>query len=418
MDTSAPVPTTDFPETRKIQNPVLDQIFFVHTPEAVAFVEGVVTEAIKLSASDVLFEPQVSELRVRARIDGALYEFGKVGLESYRSISSRIKVLSGLDPTEKRKVQEGQYTAEFEGRTVNLRVEIAQTVNGELIVIRIHEKGTIVMDLSQLGFSTTAYGNYSKMLAQRSGLILVCGPTGCGKTTTLYSTITKLNQGHNLNVMTIEDPVEFQLEAVNQMQTQDEIGFTFADGLRTTLRLTPDAVLVGEIRDKETAEIAVESGLTGQLVLSSLHADDSIGALFRLLDLGIETYFINSSLVGIVAQRLVRKICLGCREESKPDSKEIELFTQILGRPPKRIMKGKGCPACQNLAFKGRLGIFEVMVMNATVRDMLRKKANEDVFRKGLLEVGFVTLLKDGLEKVEEGLTTVDEVLANSFRIY
>lgn len=416
MDTSAPA--TGFPETRKIQNPVLDQIFFVHTPEAVTFVDGVVTEAIKLSASDVLFEPQVTELRVRARIDGALYEFGKVGLESYRSISSRVKVLSGLDPTEKRKVQEGQYTTEIEGRIVNLRVEIAQTINGELIVIRIHEKGTIVMDLSRLGFSTTAYDNYNKMLAQRSGLILVSGPTGCGKTTTLYSTITKLNQGHNMNVMTIEDPVEFQLDAVNQMQTQNEDGFSFADGLRTTLRLTPDVVLVGEIRDKETAEIAVESGLTGQLVLSTLHADDSMGALFRLLDLGIETYFINSSLVGIVSQRLVRKICTGCKEEYKPESKEIELFTQILGRQPKRVMKGKGCPACQNLTFKGRLGIFEVMVMNATVRDMLRKKANEDVFRKGLIEAGFVTLLKDGLEKVEQGQTTVDEVLANSFRIY
>jgi len=416
MDTSAP--TSDFPETRKIQNPVIDQIFFGRTPEAVSFVDGVVSEAIKLSASDILFEPQVSDLRVRARIDGALYEFGKVGLDSYQSISSRIKVLAGLDPTEKRKIQEGQYTSEIEGRTVNLRVEITQTINGELIVIRIHEKETILMDLSQLGFSVTAYGNYNKMLSQRSGLILACGPTGCGKTTTLYSTITKLNQGHNLNVMTIENPVEFQLEAVNQMQTQDEIGFSFADGLRTTLRLTPDVVLVGEIRDKETAEIAVESGLTGQLVLSTLHADDSVGALFRLLDLGIETYFINSSLVGIVAQRLVRNICQGCKEEYKPDSKEIELFTQILGRPPKRVMKGKGCPACQNLAFKGRLGIFEVMVMTATVRDMLRKKVNEDVFRKGLMDAGFITLLKDGLDKVEQGLTTVEEVLTSSFRVF
>ncbi|OGM29069.1 hypothetical protein A2962_04305 [Candidatus Woesebacteria bacterium RIFCSPLOWO2_01_FULL_39_61] len=393
-------------------------MFFGRTPEAVSFVDGVVSEAIKLSASDILFEPQVSDLRVRARIDGALYEFGKVGLDSYQSISSRIKVLAGLDPTEKRKIQEGQYTSEIEGRTVNLRVEITQTINGELIVIRIHEKETILMDLSQLGFSVTAYGNYNKMLSQRSGLILACGPTGCGKTTTLYSTITKLNQGHNLNVMTIENPVEFQLEAVNQMQTQDEIGFSFADGLRTTLRLTPDVVLVGEIRDKETAEIAVESGLTGQLVLSTLHADDSVGALFRLLDLGIETYFINSSLVGIVAQRLVRNICQGCKEEYKPDSKEIELFTQILGRPPKRVMKGKGCPACQNLAFKGRLGIFEVMVMTATVRDMLRKKVNEDVFRKGLMDAGFITLLKDGLDKVEQGLTTVEEVLTSSFRVF
>src|SRR3989338_3314394 len=359
MDTSAP--TSDFPETRKIQNPVIDQIFFGRTPEAVSFVDGVVSEAIKLSASDILFEPQVSDLRVRARIDGALYEFGKVGLDSYQSISSRIKVLAGLDPTEKRKIQEGQYTSEIEGRTVNLRVEITQTINGELIVIRIHEKETILMDLSQLGFSVTAYGNYNKMLSQRSGLILACGPTGCGKTTTLYSTITKLNQGHNLNVMTIENPVEFQLEAVNQMQTQDEIGFSFADGLRTTLRLTPDVVLVGEIRDKETAEIAVESGLTGQLVLSTLHADDSIGALFRLLDLGIETYFINSALIGVVAQRLVRKICQNCKESYEPNTEEKELFIKVMGRPPKVFVKAVGCPSCNYLRYKGRVGIFEVL---------------------------------------------------------
>src|SRR3989344_2239871 len=417
MDTTAQS-SDNIEETRKVQNQNIDRLFLVRTPDPVSFVDGIIRESINMGASDILFEPELTELRDRGPIDGVLYEFGKVNLESYAQISSRIKILSGLDPTDKRKIQEGQFTFNAEGRIVNLRVEIALTINGELIVIRVHEKGTIIMELSQLGFSNIAYENYSKMLSQRSGLILACGPTGCGKTTTLYSTLTKLNEGRNLNVMTIENPVEFQLDDVNQMQTQDEIGFSFASGLRTILRLTPDVVLVGEIRDKETAEIAVQSGLTGQLVLSTLHADDAVGALFRLLDLGVESYFVNSSLLGIVAQRLVRNICQGCKEEYKPDSKEIELFTQILGRPPKRVMKGKGCPACQNLAFKGRLGIFEVMVMTATVRDMLRKKVNEDVFRKGLMDAGFITLLKDGLDKVEQGLTTVEEVLTSSFRVF
>jgi len=414
---NSPASTAGFSETRKIQNPIIDQLFFAHTPEAVTFVNGVTTQAIKLQASDILFEPEANELRVRARIDGVLYEFGKVGLDSYLAISSRIKVLSGLDPTEKRKIQEGQYTIVIDGKTVNLRVEITQTINGELIVVRIHEKETIVMELTSLGFNKISFDNYMQILKTRSGLILVAGPTGCGKTTTLYSTVSKLNEGHNLNVMTIENPIEFQLEGVNQMQTQDDIGFTFASGLRTILRLTPDVVLVGEIRDKETAEIAVESGLTGQLVLSTLHADDSVGALFRLLDLGIEPYFINSSLVGIVAQRLVRRVCQGCAEEYKPSAQEVEIFTKVVGRLPKRLVKGKGCPACQNLAYKGRLGIFEVLVMNASVRDLLRQKVNEDSFRKQLENAGFVNLLRDGLEKAESGLTTVEEVLASNFRI-
>ncbi|OGM57385.1 hypothetical protein A2955_02885 [Candidatus Woesebacteria bacterium RIFCSPLOWO2_01_FULL_37_19] len=416
MDTTAQS-SDNIEETRKVQNQNIDRLFLVRTPDPVSFVDGIIRESINMGASDILFEPELTELRVRARIDGVLYEFGKVNLESYAQISSRIKILSGLDPTDKRKIQEGQFTFNAEGRIVNLRVEIALTINGELIVIRVHEKGTIIMELSQLGFSNIAYENYSKMLSQRSGLILACGPTGCGKTTTLYSTLTKLNEGRNLNVMTIENPVEFQLDDVNQMQTQDEIGFSFASGLRTILRLTPDVVLVGEIRDKETAEIAVQSGLTGQLVLSTLHADDAVGALFRLLDLGVESYFVNSSLLGIVAQRLVRKVCQGCKESYNPTPSEIDLFTQVLGRPPKQLLKGKGCAACKSLSYKGRLGIFEVMVMNPTLRDMLRQKMSEDSLRKNLVKSGFATLLRDGLEKAEQGITTVEEVLRNSFRV-
>lgn len=404
-------------QKHKVGSPALDKLFFQKAPEPVTFVNKVIHESIELEASDILFEPRPNNVLTRVRIDGVLYELGGVDSKAYEHISARIKVLAKLDPTEKRKVQEGQFTIDHEGRVVNLRIEIAQTIHGELVVIRIHERRTIIMELSRLGFSNTAYQNYQNMLGQKSGLVLVCGPTGCGKTTTLYSTINKLNENKDYNIMTIEDPVEFQLEGINQMQTQDEIGFTFAAGLKTILRLSPDIVFVGEIRDDETSKIAVESGLTGQLVLSTLHAEDSIRALFRLLDLGIEPYLLNSSLLGIVAQRLIRKICQDCKAPYEPTKDEIDLFNNVVGRPPKQFIKGNGCDTCQNIGYKGRTGIFEVFPMTARVRGLVRKKVNEDVLRDTLVKEGFVTLLEDGLEKAEQGVTTVGEVLRNSLRI-
>ncbi|KKQ41548.1 MAG: Type II secretion system protein E [Microgenomates group bacterium GW2011_GWC1_37_8] len=403
--------------TQQVRTPNLEPFFNVGIPDPVKFIDVVVREAITLGASDIFFEPEKDELRVRVRIDGVLHELGHIGLEAYGQISSRIKVLASLDPTEKRKIQEGQISIDHEGASVNLRVEIVQTVNGELIVIRIHEKKTIIMQLAQLGFSKQAYDAFMKILKQKSGLVLVCGPTGCGKTTTLYSTIVKLNENRVFNVMTIEDPVEFLLEGANQMQVQKDISFTFAQGLKTILRLSPDIVLVGEIRDKETAEIAVESGLTGQLVLSTLHAEDAVGALFRILDLEIETYLLNSSLAGIVAQRLVRRICPSCKVSYAVSAEEAELFKKIVGRPPKALVKGQGCGECGFLGFKGRMGIFEVLQITPKVRGMLRDRANETELRDNLTKEGYTTLLKDGLEKAEAGFTTVSEVLRNSLRL-
>jgi len=417
MNDSLAQTQTALPQSPTAQTQVLRDFFSVAVPDPIRFLDVVLAESVKMGASDILFEPARDLLRVRARIDGVMYELGTVSLTVYDQITSRIKVMGNLDPTEKRKIQEGQFVIENEGRTINMRVEIAQILHGELIVIRVHEKATIVMNLESLGYNKVSYQNYQNMLKNRSGLILVCGPTGCGKTTTLYSTITKLNENKNYNVMTIEDPIEFQLEGVNQMQTHKESGFTFSQGLKTLLRLSPDIVLVGEIRDKETAEIAVESGLTGQLVLSSMHADDSVGALFRLLDLGIESYLLNSALVGIVAQRLVRRVCPSCREIYTPDTDELAIFQKIVGRPSKQLIRGKGCANCSNLTYKGRTGIFEVLAMNAHIRDMLRAKASEDKLREELIKGGFLTLLKDGLEKAEEGVTTLNEVIRNSFKV-
>lgn len=384
--------------------------------DPVSFVTTLIRECVNLKASDILIEPQRDSVRIRVRIDGVLYNLGNIPSEPYLSISQRIKVLAQLDPTEKRRVQEGQFSTHHENRNINIRVEIALTIYGELIILRIHEVGTIVMELSELGFSKSTFNTYLDILKLRSGLIIVCGPTGCGKTTTLYSTVYYINKEKNLNVMTIEDPVEFQLEGANQMQTQSEIGFTFSEGLKTILRLSPDVILVGEIRDSETAKIAVESGLTGQLVLSTLHADDAAGALFRMLDLGIESYLLNSSITGIVSQRLVRKNCQECKTQNAPTQAEIEIFEKELKKKPTNLIKSKGCFSCKNLSYQGRTGIFEVLIMNSKIRDLLRQKVSEDQLRKHLKESGFITLLKDGLIKVEQGITSVDEVVRNSMR--
>jgi len=405
-------------EKKSISSQTLEDAFSSVHADPVGFVDKVLKESVGLSASDIFFEPREEFVEVRVRVDGVMYVLGTIGLDIYVQVASRFKVLSNLDPTEKRKIQEGQFTInDYMGATVNLRVEIAQTVNGELIVIRVHKKETIVMEVSKLGFSSVAFNNFQNMLKQRSGLILVCGPTGCGKTTTLYSTISKLNQNQEFNIMTIEDPVEFKIEGVNQMQVQKEIGFTFAGGLRTILRLSPDVVLVGEIRDKETAEIAVESGLTGQLVLSTLHAEDSVGALFRLLDLGIESYLLNSSLLGIIAQRLVRKTCVTCRAPYQPNQDELEIFNKVTGRAPKQLVKSSGCPQCKNIGYKGRMGIFEVLIIDSRVRSLIRSRVNETQLRENLIKAKFMTLMRDGFEKAEQGHTTLQEVLRNSLRV-
>ena len=405
------------PQTpQKVSTRFLRDAFAQSPIDSIPFVNTLLRESASLQASDLLLEPMKAVVRIRAKIDGVFYELGEITHDDYPEVSSRIKILAKLDPTEKRKIQEGQLSLDIEGRAVNLRVEIAQTVHGEVIVIRIHEKRTIIMELSELGFNAQAYQNYQEMLNARSGLILVCGPTGCGKTTTLYSTISKINLNQNYNIMTIEDPVEFQLPGVNQMQTNAEAGFSFAEGLRTLVRLSPDIILVGEIRDKETAEIAVESGLTGQLVLSTIHAGDAVGALFRLLDLGIETYLLNSSILGIVAQRLVRRVCPECNAEYQASPQELDLFQKILGRPPKKLVKGKGCLSCQDLGYQGRTGIYEVLTMTARMRDLIRAKANEDILRDTLQKEGFISLFRDGLEKCEQGITTPEEVLRNSIR--
>ncbi len=402
---------------QKIDLPEMEKYFLQDSPDPVEFVNTLLEQAVYNEASDILLEPGQVKLRVRMRIDGVLYEIGQLDVRLYDRIIARLKIVGGLDIAEKRKVQEGQFTFDAKGKVINFRLEVTTTVHGELVVIRIHEKATIVMDTASLGMSTPAYQNFQNILNQRSGLVLVCGPTGCGKTTTLYSTIAKINESGKYNVMTIEDPVEFELDNVNQMQTQNEIGFTFAVGLKTILRLSPDVVLVGEIRDQETAEIAVQTGLSGFMVLSTLHAEDSVGAFFRLLDLGIEPYLLNSSLVGIIAQRLVRQICDDCKIESKATDEDIKIFSKVMGRAPKQTFQGKGCATCKNSGYKGRIGIFEVLPVSAEIRDFVRDKVSEHELRNKIFQDPTLTLIGDGMAKVEQGKTTIEEVLRSGLRM-
>jgi type IV pilus assembly protein PilB len=405
-------------ENKTLYTEALNKIFMQDMPDATTFLDNLLRESVKLNASDILLEPQQTNLTVRIRIDGELYELGNISMNAYPAITSRIKIVSNLDPTEKRHVQEGQISYQQDGNIVNFRVEIAQTINGELIVLRVFERKTVGFELSQLGMTQVAFKIFENMLKAKSGLLLVCGPTGCGKTTTLYATINELAKSSQYNIMTIEDPIEYQLDGINQMQTQNEKGFTFAAGLKTILRLSPDVILVGEIRDRETAQIAVESSLTGHLVLSTLHANDTVGALLRLLDLNIEPYILNSALIGIVAQRLVRKSCQFCRENYQPNQEELELFNKVIGRPPKQLSFSKGCEQCQKLGYKGRTAIFEILPTNTQIRSLIRSKASEEEIRRVVqTEEGFMSLLRNGLEKSELGVTTIPEVLKNSLSI-
>ena len=384
----------------------------------VTFVNAIMDQAVKVGASDILFEPESNQITVRFRLDGILYPIVTIAKEAYPPISSRIKVLAKLDTTEHRKVQEGQFTLQTQQEQINVRIEVVRTIHGDMMVLRVLHLSSVVMSLDQLGFTPDTLAIYKDIILTQSGLILVCGPTGSGKTTTLYSTINFLNSEKKYNVMTIEDPVEYQLVGVNQMPVRDEDGFTFAQGLKSILRLSPDIILVGEIRDRETAIIAVESGLTGHMVLSTIHSSDVVGVLFRLLDLRIEPFLINSSLKGILSQRLVRRLCDNCKEKVIVESNEVDFFQRQIGRPPLQLYQGRGCADCQNLGYKGRVGIYEVLKWDVAIRDLMRTTQNEDVIRSNLVSLGYRSMLVDGLLKAEAGLTTLKEIFRNSLRVY
>jgi len=367
----------------------------------------ILLRAIRDGASDIHIEPQQLLCRVRVRIDGLLYEFMSIKMETHPPVVSRLKIMANLDIAERRIPQDGRIQVYVDGRTIDLRFSSMPSIHGEKVVLRILDRNKAILDINNLGFDPEILNQFKSALKKPYGLILVCGPTGCGKTTTLYSAITTLNTSEK-NIITIEDPVEYQLENITQSQVKDLIGLTFAKFLKHALRQDPDIILVGEIRDRETAEIAIQASLTGHLVLSTLHTNDSPSAITRLLEMGIEPYLLSSSLLATQAQRLVRTICSECKTGYYPP----QGMLKELGIDDKKIMlyKGKGCSACYDSGFKGRIGIYEFLEIDEGLQSIILDNPTIDILRKYLRTKEHRRLKDLGYEKVRQGVTSIEEV--------
>jgi type IV pilus assembly protein PilB len=368
-------------------------------------------EAIKKKASDVLIEPFDKKLRIRFRIDGLLQEQKAPPKTMHASIVSRIKVMSELDITEHRLPQDGRFKANILGRQVDFRISILPSSHGEKVALRILDKTQVNLDINTLGFSQHSLGILAKVSRLPHGMILACGPTGSGKTTTLYA-ILKFVDSVDKNIVTVEDPVEFQLEGINQVTPRPEIGLTFAGALRSILRQDPDIIMIGEIRDYETVDIAIKSALTGHLVLSTLHTTTAAGAIVRMINMGVEPYLINSSLVCVIAQRLVRKICAYCKEGYILDKEVAESLKLDLAKTDNvQFYKGKGCQHCFNTGYSGRTVIAEVLQFSQKIRELILTGAQEQFIKQQARLEGMQTLREDGLKSVLEGKITIEEVL-------
>ncbi|MFC1666764.1 type II secretion system ATPase GspE [Candidatus Omnitrophota bacterium] len=375
----------------------------------IKLVNLIIMQAVKDKASDVHIEPEENTLKIRFRVDGILYAMFSPPKHLELALLSRIKVLANLDISEKRKPQDGRFNIKAENRDIDLRVSTFPTIYGENIVIRILDKVAILLDLDKLGFPKAVQKKFERLIRQPYGIILATGPTGSGKTTTLYSALSVIDSEEK-NIITIEDPVECHLGRVRQSQINPRAGLTFASGLRSILRQDPDVIMVGEVRDKETAEISVQAALTGHLVFSTLHTNDASGALTRLLDMGVEPFLISSSVIGILGQRLVRKICPKCKEAYKPPEDLLKGFG-VTPADVKELYRGKGCNICKNTGYKGRIGIYELLVLNEEIRKLVVNRASSDAIQRKAVEDGMKTLRNSGLDKMLKGVTTAEEVI-------
>lgn len=353
-------------------------------PPVIKLVNMMVMEAVRAGASDIHIEPEEDSLKIRFRIDGILHEKDSPPKHFHSTIISRIKILADLDIAERRKPQDGRFQMKMGNQQIDIRVSCVPMVYGENLVMRLLDTTNVILGLEELGFSKDDLNKFQKLIKHPHGIILITGPTGSGKTTTLYAALNILNTADK-NITTVEDPVEYHLAGIRQIQVNPKVDLTFATGLRSILRQDPDIIMVGEIRDLETAEIAIRAALTGHLVLATLHTNDASGAITRLVDMGVEPFLISSSVVGVMAQRLVRVFCKECQ--------------------------GKGCKDCFDTGYKGRKGIYELMVMNEQMRQLAAKKASRDEIYKAALESGMTSLRDDGLKKVEQGMTSKEEVL-------
>jgi type IV pilus assembly protein PilB len=373
----------------------------------VKLVNLIISGAVKDRASDIHVEPAEDKVLVRYRVDGVLHEAHQIPKHLQSALASRIKVMARMDIAQTRAPQDGRIQLKMESKNLDIRASSFPTVNGENIVLRILDKSAVLLGLGELGFSDKDLKEFDKVIRRPNGIILVTGPTGSGKTTTLYSALSTINSIEK-NIITIEDPVEYEIPLIRQTQVNPKAGLTFADGLRSILRQDPDIIMVGEIRDKETAEIAIQASLTGHLVFSTLHTNDAASSLTRLVDMGIEPFLISSSVIAILAQRLIRTICPKCKEKYTPTDallKELKLSGKV------EFYRGKGCNACKNTGFLGRKGIFELLVMNEEIKNMVTAKMPAAEIQKKAVTNGMRTLYEDGIEKIKSGVTTAEEVL-------
>jgi len=375
----------------------------------VRLVNQLLSNATSMKASDIHIDPQETKVVIRYRIDGVLRTERVLPKHMQSLLTARIKIMANLDITEHRIPQDGRIKVNLEFHPIDLRVSTLPTVFGEKIVLRILDLGSSLNDITKLGFNKLNLKRFSDMIEKPTGIVLITGPTGSGKSSTLYAALNKLNS-EEVNIITVEDPVEYQLEGINQIQVNANVGMTFAAGLRSILRQDPNIIMVGEIRDKETVEVAIRASLTGHLVLSTIHTNDSLGTVTRLLDMGVEPFLVASSLSGIVAQRLVRRVCRDCAEDQPATKREIEIFAKR-GMKIDKIVRGRGCSSCNMTGYKGRIAIHEVLVINDDMRRVIMNGESFTKLRELAIKAKTIFLIDDGLLKVKQGLTTTEEIL-------
>ena len=373
-------------------------------------------QALQDRTSDIHIQPTETYLRIRFRIDGILHDVMKLPLEMHPTFISRLKIMSGMNIAERRRPQDGQFSVEIQNRTVDVRVAVSGTVTGEMAVLRILDKEYTILGLDQLGMDEKILDVYRNLLRLPYGVIIVCGPTGAGKSSTLYASILQMNRTEQ-NIISLEDPVEYHIADTNQMQVHPAAGITFAGQLRSILRLDPDVILIGEIRDQETAVIAIQAALTGHLVLTTLHANDAVSALLRLKDLGVPPYLVTASVAGIVAQRMVRMTCHACQAMTDRPLDEQHAYKAVMGEEQERFIYGSGCNACTQTGYRGRSGVFEMLTMTDELRQMFLTETPRSEMSKRAVRDGMVPLRKAAMQKVKEGITTPFEVMRILFTL-
>ncbi len=387
----------------------------VNNSPIVQLVKGMIDQAVRQRASDIHIEPMEKQVRIRYRIDGALYEKAVYSIRLLPAIVARIKIIGGMDISEKRKPQDGRITQVVDRKEYDIRVSILPTVYGEKIVMRLTSKNALTREKSQLGFKPDELKKFDHILKHPHGILLVTGPTGSGKSTTLYTALSELNK-EDVNIITVEDPVEANIDGINQVQTNTKANLTFASALRSILRQDPDIIMIGEIRDQETASIAVQASITGHLVVSTLHTNSAASTITRLADMGIEPYLIADSTIGVIAQRLVRRLCPECKRMKKADEEELELL-QLGPDEDVTIYEPCGCARCDGTGFKGRIGVYEIMEVTQPLKSIISKGGTAEDIKNKALEEGMNTLRMSATKYVLEGITSVQEMMRVSFDI-